>query len=165
MFPVIVTWPIFIFLLCALMIEMLSLIWHESPVLCEGASMAEWLRRLALKLLAPLLWGSNPMSGSCQLLTEGCWFTPRNNLFLQLWKLTAIYNQTWLRNGVKHQFTSPHPCIVLYSVRFIPIVVRDTLCDLKKNPNLSVKSCKDNLELWNKPHFQYTEIFTWFKTI
>ena len=21
---------------------------------------------------------------------------------------TAIYNQTWLKNGVKHQFTSPH---------------------------------------------------------
>ena len=60
----------------------------------DGASMAEWLRRLALKLLAPLLCGSgsNPMRGSCQLLAEGCWFTPRNNLFLQLWKLTAIYN-------------------------------------------------------------------------
>ena len=45
----------------------------------------------ALKLLAPLRWGSNPMRDSCQLLTEGCWFTPRNNVFLQLWKLTAIY--------------------------------------------------------------------------
>ena len=31
---------------------------------------AEWLRRLALKLLAPLVWDSNPMRGSCQLLTE-----------------------------------------------------------------------------------------------
>ena len=56
-----------------------------------GASVTEWLKRLALKLLAPLRWGSNPMRGSCQLLTEGSWFTPRNNLFLQQWKLTAIY--------------------------------------------------------------------------
>ena len=38
---------------------------------------------------------------------ECCWFTPRNNVFLQLWKLTSIYNQTWMNNGVKHQFTSP----------------------------------------------------------
>ena len=67
-----------------------------------GASVAEWLRRLALKLLATLRWGSNPMRGSCELLMEGCWFTPKNNLFLQLWKLTAIYNQRWLENGVKH---------------------------------------------------------------
>ena len=57
---------------------------------------------------ALLRWGSNPMRGSCQLLTEGFWFTPRNNLFLQLWKLTAIYNQILLKNGVKHQFTSFH---------------------------------------------------------
>ena len=42
------------------------------------------------------------------MLTEGCWFTPRNNLFLQLWKPTAIYNQIKLKNGVKHQITSPH---------------------------------------------------------
>ena len=65
-----------------------------------GASVAELLMRLALTPLAPLCWGSNPMRGSCQLL--------RNNVFLQLWKLTAIYNQTWLKNGVKRQFTSPH---------------------------------------------------------
>ena len=71
-----------------------------------GASVAEWLRRLAVKLLAPLRWGSNPKRGSCQLLTEGCWCIPRNNLFLKLWKLTATYNQIWLKNGVKHQFTS-----------------------------------------------------------
>ena len=67
-----------------------------------------WPSGFALKLLAPLRCGSNPMRGSCQLLTEGCWFTPRNNLFLQLLKLTAIFNQTWLKNGVKHQFTLPH---------------------------------------------------------
>ena len=73
------------------------------------ASVAEWLRCLALKLLAPLCWDSNPMRGSYQLLTDGCWFTPRNNVFLQLWKLTAIHNQTWLKIGVKHQFTSLHP--------------------------------------------------------
>ena len=43
---------------------------------CHMASVAEWLKRLALKLLAPLRWGSgsNTMRGSCQLLTEGCWF-------------------------------------------------------------------------------------------
>ena len=76
--------------------------------LFRGASVAKWLRCLALKLLAPLRWGSNPMRGSCQLLMEGYWFTPSNDLFLQLWRLTAIYNQTWLNNGVKHQFTSPH---------------------------------------------------------
>ena len=74
----------------------------------KGDSVAEWLRCLTLKLLAPLRWGSNPMRGSCQLLTESCWFTPMNNVFLQLWKLTAIYNQTWLNNVVKDQFTSPH---------------------------------------------------------
>ena len=64
--------------------------------------MAEWFTRLALKLLSPLRWGWNPMRGSCQLRTEGCWFTPRNDLILQLWKLTAIYNQICLENGVKH---------------------------------------------------------------
>ena len=56
-----------------------------------GASVAEWLMRLALKLLAPLRSGLHPIRGRCQLLTEGCWFTSSNNLFLQLWKLTAIY--------------------------------------------------------------------------
>ena len=75
----------------------------------QGASMADWLWWLALKLLAPLHCGSglNPMSGSCQLLTEGCWFTPMNNMILQMWKLTTIYNQKRLKNGVKHEFTSP----------------------------------------------------------
>ena len=29
-------------------------------------------------------------------------------MFLQLWKLTAIYNQIMLKTGVKHQITSPH---------------------------------------------------------
>ena len=49
-----------------------------------------------------LLCGSslNPMRGICQMLTEGCWFTPRNNLSLKLWKLTAIYNQIRLKNGL-----------------------------------------------------------------
>ena len=65
--------------------------------------------RLALKLLAPLRWCSNPMRGSCHMLTGGCWFTLRNNFFLQLWKLNVIYNQTWVKNGVKHQFTSQSP--------------------------------------------------------
>ena len=47
-----------------------------------GASVTGWLRmRLTLKLLAPLRLGSNPMRGSCQLLTGGCWFTPVTNLF------------------------------------------------------------------------------------
>ena len=32
---------------------------------------------------------------------------------LQLWKLTAIYNQTWLKNGVIH-LTSPHLKSTLY---------------------------------------------------
>ena len=54
------------------------------------------------------LWiGFESKRGNCQLLTEGCWFNPRNNLFLQLWKLTAIYNQVRLTKDVKHQFTSP----------------------------------------------------------
>ena len=35
--------------------------------------------------------------GSCQLLTECCWFNLRNNLFLQLWKLTSIYYEIWLK--------------------------------------------------------------------
>ena len=26
-----------------------------------------------------------------------CWFTLRNNVFIQLWKLTTIYNQIWLK--------------------------------------------------------------------
>ena len=47
----------------------------------SGASVAEWLGCLALKLLAPLRWGLNPMRGSCLLLTEGCWFTLRNDDF------------------------------------------------------------------------------------
>ena len=71
------------------------------PYLFRGLRGRVCLRRLALKLLAPLRWGSNPMRGSCQLLMEGCWFTPRdnlftprNNVFLQLWKLTAICNIT-----------------------------------------------------------------------
>ena len=81
-----------------------------SVIYCGGVSVVEWLRRLALKLLAPLCWGSNPMRGSFQLLTVGCWFTPRKNVFLQLWKLTAIYYQTWLKNGIKHQSTSPIYC-------------------------------------------------------
>ena len=70
-----------------------------------GPSVAVRLRRLALKLLAPLRSGSgsNHMGDSCQLLTEGCWFTPRNHLF-QLLKLTTIYNQIRLINGVTHQF-------------------------------------------------------------
>ena len=61
------------------------------------------------------LWGSNPKRGtcSCQLLTEGCWFNLRNNVFLQLWKLTAKNNQIHLRlkNGVNinsPHITSPH---------------------------------------------------------
>ena len=71
----------------------------------RGASVAEWLMRLALKPLAPLHWGSNPMRGSFQLLMEGCWFTPRNNLFLQLWKLTTIYNQHMVEKSSHHLFT------------------------------------------------------------
>ena len=39
--------------------------------------------------------------GSCQLLTEGCLFTPRNNTFLQLWKLTTIYNQIMFKKWHK----------------------------------------------------------------
>ena len=76
-------------------------------IIYSWASVAEWLRRLALKLLAPLRCGSssNPKRGSCQLLTECFWFNPRNNVFLQLWKLTAICNQIRLENGVKHQYT------------------------------------------------------------
>ena len=37
----------------------------------KGASVTEWLMRLALKLLVPQSCGSgsNPMRGSCQLLT------------------------------------------------------------------------------------------------
>ena len=31
------------------------------------AFVTEWLRRLALKLLAPLRWGSNAMRGSCSV--------------------------------------------------------------------------------------------------
>jgi len=68
----------------------------------------EWLRCLALKLLPPLRWGSNPMRGSCQLLTQGFWFTPMNHLFLQLWKLTAIYNQIRLKNSIKHSSSSSY---------------------------------------------------------
>ena len=72
--------------------------------------MAQWLRRLAFILFVPLLCGSgsNPMRVSCQLLMEGCWFTTRNNLFLQHWKLTIIFNQMRLKNGVKHYITSHH---------------------------------------------------------
>ena len=45
----------------------------------DATSVIKWLRRLA-----PLRWGSNPMRGSCQLLTKGCWFTLRNKVFLHL---------------------------------------------------------------------------------
>ena len=71
------------------------------------------------KILASLRLGSNPMRGSCQLLTEGCWFTPRNCLFLQLWQLTAISNQLRLKNGVKHQFNSIYTCIYVLLKRFV----------------------------------------------
>ena len=37
----------------------------------RGASVAEWLRRLALKLLAPLLSASNPMRGSSMSVANG----------------------------------------------------------------------------------------------
>jgi len=59
-------------------------VWPCSRGLCGRV-----VKVFALKLLAPLHFGSgsNPMRGSCQLLTEGCWFTPRINLFFQLWKL------------------------------------------------------------------------------
>ena len=40
--------------------------------------LAEWFRHPGLK--------SHEI---CKLLTKGCWFTPSNNLFLQLWKLTS----------------------------------------------------------------------------
>ena len=85
-------------------------------VVVSGASVADLLRRLALKLLAPLRWGSTPMRCSCQFLTECCWFTPSYNVFLQLWKLTAIYNQIWLKNGVKDRFTSPSSHLLVVSV-------------------------------------------------
>ena len=102
---------------------------HVNTNMClqyTGTSVAEWLRRLALKLLAPLCCGSgsNPKRRSCQLLTEGCWFNPRSNVFLQLWKLTAIYNQIRLKNWVKHQFTSPHltsPIHALYVIRVLKV--------------------------------------------
>ena len=72
--------------------------------------MAERLRRFALRLLASLRRGSgsNPMRGTCicQLLTEGCCFTPGNNVFLQLWKLTATCVYTLIgmkKNDVTHK--------------------------------------------------------------
>ena len=98
---------------------------------------AEWFRRLALKLF------TNPMRGSCQLLTEGCWFTPRKNVFLQLWKLTAIYNQTWLKNGIKHQITSPH--LTSPHLTFIIREMFEEVCEIKDTDifhlNLTVTVC------------------------
>ena len=44
------------------------------------------------------------MKGSEWMCSE---YFPRNNKFLQQWKLTAIYNQKRLKNGAKHQLTSP----------------------------------------------------------
>ena len=74
-------------------------------------SVTDWLRRFALKLLAPLrcCWGSNTMRGSWQLLTEASWFTHRNNVFLKLWKLTSIYNTQKMKNGVEHNFINSTP--------------------------------------------------------
>jgi len=48
--------------------------------------------------------GSNTMRGSCQLLTEGCWFTS-GTLCCPPY---ALYGLLRLRNGVKHKFTSLH---------------------------------------------------------
>ena len=79
---------------------------HPNKHSCELGSQVRSRGCTISKILNPLRWGSNPMRGSFS--TEGCWFTPRNKLVLQLWNLTAIYNQTWLKNGVKHQFASPH---------------------------------------------------------
>ena len=66
------------------------------------------------------------------LLTEDCWFTPRNNLFFQLWKLTSIYNLIRLKNGTKHQFTSAplhdnaiHNVIVIHVIVIHDNVVHD----------------------------------------
>ena len=78
-----------------------------------GTSMVEWIRWLALKLLAPLRCGSGsiPMSRSCSLLTEYCWFTLKNNQFIQLWKPTTIYNLVRLNmtlNTNWNHLTLPH---------------------------------------------------------
>ena len=87
-----------------------------------GTSMTKWIRRLALKLLALLRCGSGsiPMRRSCQLFTEVCWFTLKNNQFLQLWKPTAIYKKgckcpkkkNWLQRTLPHRtppnLTTPH---------------------------------------------------------
>ena len=79
--------------------------------------MGKWWLCLVLKLPTHLRCGSgsNPMRGCAQLLMEGCWFTPTNTEFLQLWNLTAIYNlKKGLKNGIKHQFPSPHTLIFRY---------------------------------------------------
>ena len=63
--------------------------------------MAEWLRRLALKLLVPPL-GFGFESHESQLSVEngGCWFSVRNNVFLKVRKLPALYNEIRWENGV-----------------------------------------------------------------
>ena len=95
------------------------------------------------------LWSLTPLSTvvpvqipwgvvSCQLITQGCWFTPRNNLFLQMWKLTAKYNHRRLKNGVKHQVT-----ITINQIMNKKLIVSSTplhLCGLNHTCEVMVSS-------------------------
>ena len=65
---------------------------NQNPPFSKLGSRGQVVKASRFETTRPLRCGSgsNPMRGSCQLLTECCWFTLRNNQFLQLWKLTAL---------------------------------------------------------------------------
>ena len=54
-------------------------------------------------------WGSNPMRGSCQLLTKGYWFTPRN--MVEQWSKSSIHPTSFI---YKKQSPNANVCMYMY---------------------------------------------------